>query len=44
MQVGNDTGQSFGPTLKLALNGTIGRSSQERHLEANEIHFIAFCI
>jgi hypothetical protein len=30
MQVSNDTGQSFGPTLKLALNGTIGWSSQGR--------------
>ena len=42
MQVSNDTGQSIGPILKLALNGTIGQSSQERQLEGNEIRLSYF--
>ena len=42
MQVSNDTGQSIGSILKLALNGKIGQSSQERQLEANEIHLSYF--
>lgn len=38
MQVSNDNGQSFGPTLKLALDGTIGWSSQGKTILS---HFVS---